>query len=260
HIAKGVGCVNIEGKPACETDRLFEHDWVAVNPMDCDSDMQTCDLVVTIDFGFDPSVRTGKAHPKYMQQFTLENTIHDARFIFSNNKYCLYAEMDPENSRCFDPSNFYSGADTINPYVDYDGPNPPYDADPHDNTFLQQPPIESASGTADSQSMNLNLETQSLSGTSEGLTNNGMSVTGNIENPPPQSNGLDGVLSPSSDIGLLQTPSTINVQQVASNDLPASDDSWLVADGLLSDDERGAVAIPDSNTLLVGTLPLLWVA
>lgn len=167
--------------------------------------------------------------------------------------------MDPKNSRCFDPSNVYSGADTINPYVGYEGPKPPYDANPHDNTFLPLPSIESAS-TADSQSTNMNLETQSLSGTSEGLTNNGMSVTGNIENPPPQSNTLDGVLSPSSDIGLLQTPSMINLQQVASNDLPVSDDSWLVADGLLSDDERGAVPIPDSNTLLVGTLPLLWVA
>ena len=168
--------------------------------------------------------------------------------------------MDPKNSRCFDPSNVYSGADTINPYVDYQGPKPPYDADPHDNTFLQQPSIGSTSSTADSQSTNMNLETQSLSGTSDGLTNNGMSVTGNIENPPPQSNTLDGILSPSSDIELLQTPSMINVQQVASNDLSASDDSWLVANGLPSDDERGAVAIPDSNTLLVGTLPLLWVS
>ena len=169
-------------------------------------------------------------------------------------------EMDPKNSRCFDPSDVYTGVDTINPYVDYQGPEPPDDADPHDNTFLQQPSIESASSTADSKSANMYLETQSLSGTSEGLINNGMSVTVNIENPPPQSSTLDGILSPSSDIGLLQTPSMINAQQGASNNLPASDDSWLIADGLLSDDERTAVAIPDSNTLLVGALPLLWVA
>ena len=255
-----------------------------MKPTDCDNDLRTCDLVVIIDFGFDPSVQTDKAHPRYRHQFALQNTVHDARFKFSDNKYCLYAgkspqrtenppysifrlslyissvpETDPTNSRCFDPSNVYSGGDTINPYVGYQGPKPPYDADPQDNTLLQQPSIESASSKIDSQSTNMNLETQSLSGTSEGLTN-GVSVIGNIEYSPPQSNALDGILSPSSDIGLLQTPSMINVQQVASNDLPASDDRWVVADGLLSDDESGAVAIPDSYMLHVRTLPLLWVA
>lgn len=246
--------------------------------------MQTCDLVVTIDFGFDPSVQTGKAHPKYMQQFRLGDTMHDANFKFSDNKYCLYAgnssqrienpqvkylpfslisyvlETNPKNSRCFDPSDIYSGADTINPYVGYQGPIPPYDANPHDSAFLQQPSIESASNTAESQSTNMNLEMQSLSGMTEGLTNDGMSVTGNTENLLPQSNTLEGVLSPSSDIGVIQTASMINLQQVASNDLPASDDSLLVANGLLSDDERGAAAIPDSNTLLLGTMPVLWMA
>lgn len=61
----------------------------------CVNDLQTCGLVITIDFGFNLFVHTGKSHPNYRQQFAMGGTIHGAIFTFSNNKYCFYAFNQP---------------------------------------------------------------------------------------------------------------------------------------------------------------------
>lgn len=68
---------------------------MTVPTTNCDNDSRACDLVVTIDFGFDPSDKDKNSYPNYSQEFKLNGINHDAWFRVSDNKYCLYARNYP---------------------------------------------------------------------------------------------------------------------------------------------------------------------
>lgn len=223
HVAKGVGCVNIAGTPACETEQLWEQDWVRVPVENCDSNIQECYLTVTIDFGFNPFVTAARSRPNYSRKFTLQGITHDARFRVLNNRYCLHAESDPSIEKCSDPSDIYRGPDTVNPYVGFQGTKPPYQESPGLSISGSNPEDDpSLYRISNINGINLasNAESQSSNGVSEGLTtsiSNGVSLTSNVEN------NLNGILW-TSNIGL-QTPGT--------NNEPVPDDIY----GILSNDE-----------------------
>lgn len=178
-------------------------------------------------------------------------------------------EKDRNVKICFDPKQIYRGGNDItNPYLGYQGTNPPRhglltsNADPGDSASLYQTfnGIEVASNPGGESTNMLNPETQSPGGGADGLTMsipNGMSPISDVENQP-QSN-LNG--NPSiSNIGA-QTPS--NIQQLASSDvglLLASNNNELVSNeyyDILGNDEPAA---SNPNLAPPGAVPVPWKA